>query len=43
MHRSVDSEAVRQSIHEREDAYPDAQDYADLRQRAVLLFLIWQE
>src|SRR5271165_4862884 len=38
----VGSEAVRQSVHEREDAYPDAQDYADLPQRGVSLFLIWQ-
>jgi hypothetical protein len=39
----VDSEAVRQSIHEREGAYPVAQDYADLLGRGVLLFLTWQE
>jgi len=41
--RFVDSEAVRQSIHEREDAYRDAQDYADLPQRGVLPFLTLQE
>ena len=38
-----DSEAVRQSIHAREDGYRDAQDSADLRQQEVLLFLTWQE
>src|SRR5260370_28078723 len=43
MHSSVDSEAVRQSIHEREDGYPDPQDFADLRQRVVSLSLIWKE
>jgi hypothetical protein len=35
--------AVRQSIPEREDAYRDVQDYPDLPQRGVLLFLTWQE
>ena len=43
MHPFVDSEAVRQSIHEREDVYPVAQDYADLLPRGVLLFVIWKE
>src|SRR6266436_5945235 len=43
MHSSVDSEAVRQSIHEREDEHRDTQDYADLHQREVALFLVWQE
>src|SRR6516164_10398797 len=38
----VDFGAVRQSIREREDAYPVDQDYADLLPRAVLLFLTWQ-
>ena len=42
-HPLVDSEAARQSIHEREDAYPVAQGYADLLPRGVLLFLIWLE
>jgi hypothetical protein len=35
----VDSGAVRQSFPEPEDAYPDAQDYADLLPRGVFLFL----
>src|SRR5262245_12963533 len=39
----VDYEAVRQSIHGREGAYPADHDYADLRQRGVLLLLIWKE
>ena len=38
----VESEAVRQNIHEREDAYPNVQDYADLRGPGALLFLAWQ-
>src|SRR5580704_11032428 len=42
MPRLVHSEAVRQSIHEREDAHPDAQDRVDLPRRGVLLFLTWQ-
>ena len=37
------SGAARQSIHEREDAYPVVQDYADLLRRGVLLFLTDQE
>ena len=41
-HPFVDSGAVRQSIHELEDAYRDAQDRADLPRRGVLLFLIWR-
>jgi hypothetical protein len=41
-HRFVDFEAVRQSIREREDAYLGTQDYADLRERGVSLFLTWQ-
>ena len=41
--QSVDSEAVRQNTHAQEDAYPDVQDYADLPQRGVLLFLVWKE
>jgi hypothetical protein len=41
--RFVDSGAVRQSIHEREGAYPVAQDYAELLEQGVLLFLTWQE
>jgi hypothetical protein len=39
----VDFEAVRQNIHALADVYPDTQDYADLRERAALLFLTWQE
>jgi hypothetical protein len=39
--RFVESGAVRQSIHEREDAYLDAHDYADLLGRGVLLFSTW--
>jgi hypothetical protein len=35
----ADSETVRQSIHEQEDGYRDTQDYADLPERGVLLFL----
>ena len=31
----VDSAGVRQSIHEREDVYPVAQDYAGLLPRVV--------
>src|ERR1700719_1075795 len=42
-HPFVDFEAVRQSIHEPEDAYPDFQDCADLPQRVILLFSTWQE
>src|ERR1700760_4322510 len=38
----VDSVAVHRSIHEREDAYPVAQDYAHLRQTRVSLFLVYQ-
>ena len=43
MPRFVDSETVRQSIHEPEDAYRVVQGYADLLQREASLFLIWQE
>jgi hypothetical protein len=39
----VDSEAVRQSIREPEDVYPEAAAFADLLGRGVLLFLIWLE
>jgi len=42
-HPFVDSGAVRQSIHEREDVYPVARDYADLLLRAALPFLTWLE
>jgi len=37
--RFVDSGAVRQSIHEREDGHPDSQDGPDLRRRASLALL----
>ena len=39
----VESAAVRQGIHELEDAHRDAQDCWDLLQRGVLPFLTWQE
>jgi hypothetical protein len=39
--RFVEAGAVRQSIREREDAYPVAQDYADLLLQGVLPFLTW--
>src|SRR5260370_4742956 len=39
----VESSTVRQNIHEREDGYRDVQDYADLLQPGVLLFLTWLE
>jgi hypothetical protein len=42
-HPFAGSAAVRRSIRERADGYRDTQDYADLRQRGVLLFLTWQE
>src|SRR5262249_13671773 len=42
-HSFLDSGAVRQSIHEPEDAYRVVQGFVDLPQRAVLLFLIWRE
>src|SRR5215468_7519291 len=43
MHSFVDSEAVRQSIHEPEDEHRDTQDFADLRQPGASLFVAWQE
>jgi hypothetical protein len=39
MHSFADSEAVRQSIHEREDVYPVVQDFADLLRRGSLALL----
>jgi hypothetical protein len=39
----VDSGAVRQSIREQEGAYRFVQNYANLRERGVLLALTWQE
>jgi hypothetical protein len=37
------SAAVRRSTPEQGDVYPDAHDSADLPQRAVLPFVVWQE
>ena len=42
-HPFVDSEAVRQRIHEREDEYRDTQDYEDPLPQEVLLILIEQK
>src|ERR1700692_2943961 len=39
----VYSEAVRQSIHEPKDGYPDPRDCADLRLRVISLSLAWQQ
>jgi len=41
--RLLTAKLFAKSIHEREDAYPVAQNYADLLVRGVWLFLTWQE